>query len=31
MAVRRENEMEEEMKEIWFPTKKYGFGWGLPM
>ena len=23
--------MEEKMKEIWFPAKKYGFGWGLPI
>ena len=23
--------MKEEMKEIWFPAKKYGFGWGLPI
>jgi lipoprotein signal peptidase len=31
VPVRRENEMEEEMKEIWFPAKNYGFGWGLPI
>ena len=23
--------MKKEMKEIWFPAKKYGFGWGLPI
>ena len=23
--------MEENEKEIWFPAKKYGFGWGLPI
>jgi hypothetical protein len=23
--------MKEEKKEIWFPAKKYGFGWGLPI
>jgi uncharacterized membrane protein YhaH (DUF805 family) len=23
--------MKAEMKEIWFPAKKYGFGWGLPI
>ena len=23
--------MEEDKKKIWFPGKKYGFGWGLPV
>jgi hypothetical protein len=23
--------MEEDKKKIWFPAKKYGFGWGLPV
>ncbi len=21
----------KDLKEVWFPTKKYGFGWGLPV
>lgn len=29
--VRRENEMKDKMKVIWFPAKKYGFGWELPI
>jgi hypothetical protein len=23
--------MEKDKKKIWFPAKKYGFGWGLPV
>ena len=23
--------MEEKHKNFWFPAKKYGFGWGLPV
>lgn len=23
--------MEEDKEKIWFPAKKYGFGWGLPV
>lgn len=23
--------MKKESKDIWFPAKKYGFGWGLPI
>ena len=23
--------MKENEKDIWFPAKKYGFGWGLPV
>jgi hypothetical protein len=23
--------MKEENKDIWFPAKKYGIGWGLPV
>jgi hypothetical protein len=23
--------MEENKKDIWFPAKKYGYGWGLPI
>jgi len=23
--------MKEENKDIWFPSKKYGYGWGLPV
>ncbi len=23
--------MEEKHKSFWFPAKKYGFGWGLPV
>ena len=23
--------MEEDKKKIWFPAKKYGYGWGLPI
>jgi len=23
--------MNEGKKEIWFPTKRYGYGWGLPI
>jgi hypothetical protein len=26
-----EEDMEENEKDIWFPAKKYGFGWGLPV
>ena len=22
--------MEQEQKDIWFPAKKYGWGWGIP-
>lgn len=24
------NEKEKEKKQIWFPAKRYGWGWGLP-
>ena len=23
--------MRDEQKDIWFPAKKYGYGWGLPV
>ncbi|HAW52846.1 MAG TPA: hypothetical protein DCX54_11055 [Flavobacteriales bacterium] len=23
--------MKDEQKEIWFPAKRYGYGWGLPV
>jgi hypothetical protein len=23
--------LQEEKKEIWFPVKKYGYGWGFPI
>lgn len=25
-----ENNMQSDKKEIWFPAKKYGWGWGIP-
>jgi hypothetical protein len=26
-----ENVMDTERREIWFPAKRYGWGWGLPV
>ena len=31
MVIGQERNMDPIKKEIWFPAKRYGWGWGLPI